>query len=49
MAQSGLIFEVVIANLVSRSFDLRDYLGVAHGSFADEEESCLGVMPMKNL
>jgi hypothetical protein len=39
----------VIANLVSRSFDLRNYFGVAQGSFADEEESCLGVVPMKNL
>jgi len=39
----------VIANLMSRSFDLRNHLGVPQGSFADEEESCLGVMPMKYL
>ena len=49
MPQSRSISEVVIANLVSRSFDLGNHFGVAQGSFADEEESCLGVVPMKNL
>jgi len=49
VAQCRSVSEVVIANLVSRSFDLRNQLGVAQGSFADEEESCRSLVPMKNF
>jgi hypothetical protein len=39
----------VVADLMSGSLDLRNHLGVTHGSFANEEESCLGIVPTKNF
>jgi len=39
----------MVADLVSGSFDMKDHLGVADGSFANEKESGLGIVPLKNL
>jgi len=39
----------MVTDLVSGSFDMRNHIGVADGSFANEEESCLGVVLLKNI
>ena len=39
----------MVADLMSGCFDLRNHFGMADGSFADEKEGRLGVIPLKNL
>src|SRR5882762_763671 len=49
MGQRGAIFEVVVAHLVSASFDLRNHVGVPDGPFTNQEEGCRCVVLPKNL
>jgi hypothetical protein len=49
MLQSRTVCEVVIADFVSASFDKGNQLRVAEGPLANQEEGCLGVVPLKNL
>jgi hypothetical protein len=49
MVQSRTVSEVVIADFVSSSFDSGNQLRVAEGPLANQEESCLGVVPLENL
>jgi hypothetical protein len=49
MAQSRTLHKVVIANLVSGSFDTGNHFRVTEGSLANQEEGCPGVVPLQNL
>jgi hypothetical protein len=49
MAQSRTVHEVVIADLVSGSFYTGNHFRVTEGPLANQEEGCLGVVPLENL
>jgi hypothetical protein len=49
MVQSRTVYEVVIADLVSSSLDTGNHFRVAEGPLANQEEGCLGVVPLENL